>query len=173
MLNLFPKCSLKAALLITLTLIINTINAFAQQGALDASFDPGNGFIGNVFATAIQNDGKIIVGGDFSSFNDVTRNRIARLNANGELDTSFDPGIGFNNNVYSTAIQSDGKIIVGGDFTAFNGVTRSRIARLNANGSLDNSFVPGNGFTSNVSTITIQGDGKIIVGGIFHLLTEL
>ena len=79
---------------------------------------------------AVQPDGKILIGGYFTSVGGVSRNKIARLNADGTLDISFDPGDGANNSVNSVALQSDGKILIGGDFTTVGGVSRNGIARL-------------------------------------------
>jgi uncharacterized delta-60 repeat protein len=146
---------------------------WSQPGSLDVSFNPqdngtfGDGANGPVTTTAIQSDGKIIIGGDFSSVNGTSRSRIARLNSDGSLDASFNPGSGANNSVRTTAIQSDGKIIIGGSFTSVNGTSISRIARLNSDGSLDTTFNPGSGASSGVETIAIQSDGKIIIGGFF------
>src|SRR5690606_28104299 len=113
-----------------------------------------------------QNDGKIVIGGNFTTYNGAGRNRIARLNADSSMDTSFDPGLGANFIVYSTAIQTDGKILIGGNFTTYNGTFMNRITRLNTDGSLDTSFNSGYP-NSTVSTIAIQNDGKIIIGGNF------
>jgi uncharacterized delta-60 repeat protein len=140
----------------------------AQSGSNDPTFDTGTGFNNYVFSVSIQEDDKIITGGNFTTLNGVSRNRIARLNANGNPDGTFDPGIGFNNLVLPTSIQADGKIIVGGQFTSFNGTARTRIARLNADGSLDATFNPGAGFDATVYSICIQADGKILVGGSFN-----
>lgn len=142
--------------------------SFSQNGSNDPTFNPGTGFDHNVLSTAIQSDGKIIVGGYFTSFNGTTRNYIARLNADGSLDATFNPGTGFNAGVWSTSIQSDGKIIVGGYFTSFNGTERRGIARLNTDGSLDAAFNPtGTVLEDMVNSTAIQSDGKIIVGGHF------
>jgi uncharacterized delta-60 repeat protein len=146
---------------------INGIARLNTDGSLDTTFNPGTGFNGRIFSMAIQPDGKIIVGGDFTSFNGTARNRIARLNSDGSIDTSFNIGSGSSNIVYTTTLQSDGKIILGGWFANFNGIGRNRIARLNADGSLDLCFNPGTGFNSWVRTTSIQSDGKIIVGGDF------
>jgi uncharacterized delta-60 repeat protein len=145
----------------------NRIARLNADGSLDASFNPGTGANGMVWTTSIQSDGKIIIGGNFTSYNGVARNRIARLNADGSLDASFNPGTGANSAVWTTAIQADGKIIIGGDFTSYNGVVRNRIARLNTDGSLDPSFNPGTGANNGISTTSIQADGKIITGGLF------
>ena len=74
-------------------------------------------------------DGKIIIGGSFTTYNGVAGNRIARLNPNGSIDTTFNPGTGANVDVTATAVQGDGKIVFGGNFTSYNGVARNGIAR--------------------------------------------
>ena len=138
------------------------------DGTLDTNFNPGTGTTSDVRNTSIQSDGKIIIGGDFNYYNGVARNGIARLNTDGTLDTTFNPGTGTGANnriIYSTSIQSDGKIIIGGGFTSFNGVARSRIARLNTDGTLDTTFNQGTGASSTINCISIQSDGKIIIGG--------
>jgi len=145
----------------------NHIARLSSTGSLDTTFDPGLGANGSVWALVLQGDGKIIIGGGFTSYNGVTRNGIARLNANGSLDTTFDPGSGANDSVTAAAVQGDGRIIIGGMFTSYNGVVRNRIARLNANGSLDTTFDPGSGPSERVLSIAIQGDRKILIVGLF------
>ena len=127
------------------------------------------GFISNVSysveAIAIQPDGKILIGGNFVSINGKTRNRIARLNTDGTLDSSF-LGSGANNTVNAIAIQPDGDIIIGGLFTSVNGVTRNRIARLKKDGTLDSgAFNPS--ANGSVNAIAILPDNKIFIGGDF------
>jgi len=100
------------------------------NGSLDSSFNPGTGVNGTVYSVALQPDGKALIGGSFTNVNGTTRNNIARLNANGSLDGSFNPGTGANGSVLSIVLQSDGNILIGGDFTTVNGVLRSRVARL-------------------------------------------
>jgi len=146
---------------------INCIARLNADGSLDPTFNPGTGASSNVKTTAIQSDGKIIIGGGFSTYNGISRNYIARLNTDGSLDTTFNVGTGANSLVLTTAIQSDGKIIMGGYFTSYNGTARKYIARLNTDGSLDATFNPGTGANNDVQTIAIQGDGKIIIGGEF------
>lgn len=148
---------------------VNRLARINTDGSFDASFDPGWGPGSTVTAVAIQNDGKIIIGGMFTTYNFITRNMIARINTNGSLDTSFDPGTGTNIYISSLAIQNDGKIIIGGDFTTYTGISRVRIARINTNGSLDTSFDPGLGASAIINTISIQSDGKIFIGGNFFL----
>ena len=147
-----------------------------SDGSIDLTFDPGSGFSdtlseGDVRSLAIQSDGKIIVGGSFTTFNGNNHNRIVRLNPNGTLDINFNSGSGFDGNLYCTVtsldIQPDGKIVVGGYFSSFNGTLRNNFARLSSNGSLDSFFAPLEGFNNIVWTSCIQPDGKIIVAGDF------
>ena len=145
----------------------NYIARLNTDGTLDTTFNIGTGASSTIITTTIQSDGKIIIGGYFTSFNGTAINHIARLNPDGTLDGTFNPGTGANNTIRTTAIQSDGKIIIGGDFTTFNGTARNSIARLNTDGTLDGTFNPGTGANSYVSTTAIQSDGKIIIGGAF------
>jgi len=148
---------------------VNRIVRLNTDGTRDTSFATGTGASGTILAFALQPDGKILVGGQFSNFNGVTVNRIIRLNTDGTRDTSFTPGSGANSDVQAIAIQSDGKIILGGLFTLFSGTTVNRIVRLNSNGTRDTAFTAntGTGAASGVRAIEIQPDGKIVLGGAF------
>ncbi|MEO7312405.1 MAG: delta-60 repeat domain-containing protein [Chitinophagaceae bacterium] len=145
----------------------NRIARLNTDGSLDTNFNFGTGANNIIYTTALQGDGKIVSGGDFTGYNGISRTKIARLNADGSVDASFNPGTGANNSIRTTAIQSDGKILIGGVFTSYNGTTINRIARLNADGSLDAGFIPGTAANSTIYTISIQSDGKIIIGGAF------
>ena len=137
------------------------------NGTKDATFNTGTGFNAVVRATALQTDGKILVGGSFTSYNGVTENHLIRLNADGTKDATFSTGTGFNAIVFAIALQADGKILVGGGFNSYNGVTENRIIRLNADGTKDATFNTGTGFNAFVMTIAPQVNGKILVGGAF------
>ncbi|MBW8049779.1 MAG: T9SS type A sorting domain-containing protein [Cytophagales bacterium] len=146
---------------------INRIARLNADGTLDGTFTVGTGANGYVLTTSIQSDGKIIIGGLFTSYNGTAINRIARLNADGTLDSTFTVGTGASFSVSTTSIQNDGKIIIGGDFFFYNGISRNRIARLNTDGTLDSTFNVGTGANDDVLTTSIQSDGKIIIGGWF------
>ena len=147
----------------------NRIARLNTDGSLDTGFSPGTGASGSaVNSVAVQSDGKILIGGNFPTYNDTDRNRIARLNADGSLDTGFNPGTGVSGNtVNSIVVQGDGRILIGGDFTSYNGTGRNYIARLNTDGSLDPGFSPGTGATATVNSVAVQGDGRILIGGNF------
>src|SRR4029077_1894189 len=116
--------------------------AVRGQSALDG-FDPNANDL--VEVVVVQPDGKILIGGDFTTLSPngggaVTRNHIARLNADGTLDTAFNPNA--NDSVLSIAVQADGKILAGGYFTSIGGQTRNYVARLDATTGLADSFNP-------------------------------
>lgn len=92
-----------------------------------------------VRAMALQTDGKILLGGSFTASDSLPRNRLARLQANGPLDTDFEADA--NAEVLAVAVQADGKILVGGQFTEIAGHAVAYLARLNADGSVDMGFV--------------------------------
>ncbi|WP_298151231.1 hypothetical protein, partial [Flavobacterium sp.] len=143
---------------------ITRLNA---DGTSDLTFNPGGtGFNSTVNAIARQADGKIVIGGNFATYNGTTVARIVRINADGTIDTTFNVGgAGASGNVYAIAIQTDGKILVGGDFTTYNSVTANRIIRLNTDGSKDSTFT--GAALSGVRAITIQpSDSKILMGYI-------
>lgn len=143
----------------------NRIARINADGTLDTTFEPGSGF-NSYNAIAVQTDGKILIGGYFTSYNGVARKHIARLNSDGTLDTSFGSAVGLDSTVREIVLQPNGKILIIGDFLAFDGISRKCIARLNADGSLDTTFNPGNG-ANGIETINIQADGKILIGGYF------
>jgi uncharacterized delta-60 repeat protein len=123
-----------------------------------------------VASIALQSDGRVLIGGDFTAVNGTNLNGIARLNLDGSLDGSFTPAPGVNgspNRVSAVAIQPDGKVLIGGIFPGINGTNRRHLARLQVNGSLDNSFNPGTGPDARVRSIMLQPDGKVVIGGDF------
>ena len=135
------------------------------DGSLDNSFNAS--ISGTVVRLLRQADGKLLIVGGFTNVSGTTRNRVARLNPDGSLDTSFDPGTGVDGLVTSVAQQADGKVLIGGLFATVDGAPRSRIARLNATGSLDTTFSPGTGVNGSVESIVITPHGRIMIGGRF------
>ena len=143
------------------------IARFNADGTLDSAFNPGSGAPAIVWSLALQPDGKILAAGNFTFFNQKRCGHIVRLNPDGGVDTSFTTGGGADAPVYAVALQSDGKILIGGDFVQANKVERNRVARLNPDGSLDPTFNPGVGPNTGVRCLAVQPDGKILIGGIF------
>jgi uncharacterized delta-60 repeat protein len=138
------------------------------DGSKDNTFNVGTGTNNTVLTVSRQSDGKILAGGGFTFFNGAPINRLLRLNTDGSLDNTFTVGAGANGTVNIVVTAPDGKLYIGGAFTQYSGTNISRIARLNANGTLDNTFNPGTGADAgSVSGIAIQSDGKIIAGGSF------
>ena len=159
---------------LVLLLAIFNLSIFAQQGKVDPTFNvfddgkSGDGFDGAVRTLLLQKDGNLIVGGDYLSLNGFPVSYLTRLNPNGSIDETFNTGNGFNGKIYSTYLQDDGKIIIGGSFTMFNGINIGRLIRLNPDGSYDSSFSTAIGATTGiVYDIAMQSDGKIIIVGSF------
>ena len=155
------------------TLTLNP--APTNSGAIDVSFYTGSGPNDSVYTAVEQPDGKVVIGGLFTAVDGVPRNRIARLNADGSLDPTFDPGTGPGPRasfgtppdpvVLALALQDDGKLLVGGSFGSMNGLPHHSFARLHSNGSVDTTF-PTNHFQAGwaVFAFARQPDGKLLVG---------
>jgi uncharacterized delta-60 repeat protein len=141
------------------------------DGSVDTSLNAVPISFSDVWPTIVagQSDGKVVMGGSFTSVNATNRNRVARLNADGSLDLSFDPGTGANQTVFAVGVQSGGQVLVGGDFTKMNDVPCSHVARLNSNGSVDTNFTASvaTGISPAVSFIAVLPDDKFIIGGNF------
>lgn len=139
-----------------------------QDGTIDTGFNTILGADAAIDTILIQPDGKIVLGGRFNMFNGIGYSRLIRLNSDGSIDNSFSVGTGFDKNVYALDLQSDGKIIVGGSFLNYNGVSKKRILRLYPNGTLDTTFESGTGFSNgDVRNILVQPDDRILIGGSF------
>ena len=147
---------------------LNRVARLNADGTADATYLIGTGANSTVRTLAVQADGKLVLGGSFTQFNATTRNRIARLNVNGNLDPTFDPNA--NAAVYSLAVQPDTRVVVGGDFTTIAGQPRTRIARLNADGTADGTFTVGTGADGRVQSLALQADGSVFIGGTFNAI---
>jgi len=152
----------------------NYLGRLNADGTVDLTFNPGaTYFVGTyyVYTLAVQADGKILVGGEFTTLGGQSRSRLGRLNADGTVDLTFNPGADYY--VYTLAVQADGKILVGGWFSTLGGESRNYLGRLNADGTVDLTFNPGATYfvgTYYVYTLAVQADGKILVGGNFDTL---
>ena len=143
-------------------------SAWYGPGSLEPNIFQGFSVNGAVHSFAVQGDGKIVIVGDFTQVNSVGKNRIARLNSDWTLDTTYAAGTGADSSIYSVALESDNKVIISGNFSSIHGISTEYIARLNADGALDASFNPGLGPDSYAQVIALQSDGKIIIGGRFR-----
>lgn len=152
------------------TTIRGRIARLNSDGTLDTTFNPPGGANGIVADIALQPDGKIVAVGAFTSLNgSSTVSRVGRYLADGTLDTTFNQTA--DATINAVQLQSDGKLIIGGNMTTVGGVPHQGLARLNANGTLDGSFVA----TSNAQTldVALQTDGKALVGGEFFKVNNV
>jgi|LakMenE18May11ns_1017448.scaffolds.fasta_scaffold9946565_2 uncharacterized delta-60 repeat protein len=149
------------------------IMRFNSDGTFDDTLFVGEGFNDAVSTIIVQPDGKILVAGSFLEYNTASATRIIRLNSNGNPDLSFGTGNGVNGTVSDMVLQPNGKIILGGDFSQYDGDDSNNIVRINSNGGIDNTFVVGDGFNDMVRTLALQSDGKVIVGGAFNYYNNI
>jgi hypothetical protein len=136
---------------------------------MDPTFQVGSGFNGPVDVLYEQPDGKLLVGGSFTSYQGAPVGRIARLLPNGSLDPTWVVGVGASSTVRALSMDSQGRILVGGQFLYFNGSYVLYVTRLMPNGTLDNTFSTGMGLNGTVEALAHQSDGKMLVGGNFTL----
>lgn len=120
----------------------NYLTKLNADGTLDSYWDTqGAGVNGGGYVTSIveQADGKILIGGQFTSYNVTTRNNMLRLNADGSLDSSWNTqGAGVNITAYSITEQTDGKLLIGGTFTSYNGDYFPYLLKLEEDGKIEN-----------------------------------
>ena len=163
-----------------------TIARLTPNGALDPAFSSAavGATVRQITVLALQPNGKILVGSVTSDLYGQPTGGLVRLNADGSLDSSFNPGAGAQSDnpqfigsasVRSLLVLPDGKILVGGTFLRFNNQPASNLVRLNADGSRDASFSTGTGFASTdpgtvpgVRALVLQPDGNVLVGGAFQ-----
>lgn len=163
--------------IIGLWMCMLAFNGVAQDGQNDFTFNTidkitSQGTNNTVKIAVALTDNKVVIGGAFTSYNGVTANKLARLNVDGKIDKSFNAGLGTDGTINTLAIQPNFKMIIGGDFTSYNGYEANKIARINANGSLDKKFKVGDGPNNSITKILIQPNGKIIVAGNFTMFNN-
>lgn len=146
----------------------NKVIKLLPDGSLDPTFSSGSGFDGQITTMAVQLDGKMVVSGHFSSYNGVARGRIARINADGSLDLSFDPGAGFSSTVTTLVLQPNNRILAAGFLGSFNGRPVSGICRLHADGRLDTGFKFDRSLSGSLEVLTTQFGNKLLVGGFLN-----
>jgi uncharacterized delta-60 repeat protein len=145
------------------------------DGSLDGSFLNGlTGASSNVRCIVVQPDGKILIGGDFTSVNNSSYSRIARLTSTGAVDTEFSSSAIYSGgSVYAMSLQSDGSVVIGGTITAsyyYNGnyYYSYNVARLYDDGTMDTTFICSNNLFNTAYATAIQSDGGVVVGGNFY-----
>jgi uncharacterized delta-60 repeat protein len=163
----FPA-RLLAATVSSLGIALAALAQSPSPDQFDAGAEPS---YANVFSAAIQADGKILAGGSFAMIGGQSRSGLARLNPDGTLDTSFNPGM--TGTVQRIVLQADGKILVAGAFSILAGKSRLGIGRLNPDGTLDVDFDPrasGGDYGTVVSSVAVQADGKVLISGSFTMI---
>jgi uncharacterized delta-60 repeat protein len=149
-------------------ILLNGYYRFLANGSPDPTWTPPSSN-GVGLSAVIQPDGKVLIAGTFTQLGTSIRGRIARLNADGSLDATFNPPAGANGTVNEIDLQPDGKVVLAGAFTSLNGdTTKHYLARLNSDGTLDAAFSPDANLALN--NVKIQPDGKILIGGTFYLV---
>lgn len=146
----------------------NRLILLNSSGNVDSSFNIGTGFDKLVRDFYIQDDSKVVLTGDFINVNGVTKNGIVRLNSDGSIDSSFNTGTGFPVSQYmGDCVGGFGEyILLGGEFNAFNGVSKNRLVLLNKiDGSINQNFTPPY-ISLAVSSIKTYNN-KFIIGGRF------
>lgn len=146
---------------------------FFSDGTRDPSFDIDSGVADGTYNYVndliVLPDDSVIIVGDFGSFNGVTRGNIARIKADGSVDPDFANGAGADAMIRHIEHSGDGGYIIGGNFSNYDGVSRSRIAKLYGDGSLDNSVTFDHSFAAGewVDQIEVFDDGAVLAAGDF------
>src|SRR5690606_16281571 len=135
------------------------------NGTVDQTFMASTNF--RVASTFVTTTGNILAGGDFEMANGVPRNSVVQFLKDGTVDASFDPLLGSPGRVLAMYAYPNGQILVGGDFNSVGSVRRNRLARINADGTVDEAFSIG-GADGDILVIAKQNDGRILVGGEFN-----
>jgi len=149
----------------------NTAVRLYADGGVDPAFDAGAGFFpGPPTQIISQPNGKVVAIGSFTKMDGEFQPGLARLNADGKLDLTFRPSIFalFGYVLYALAGQPDGRFLIGGEFESVNGVRLNGLARFNADGSLDTSFMPLTAGGGSIRSIATAAGGKVVIGGRFN-----
>ena len=150
-------------------------DSFGSGGQASVHFALG---VGNARALALQPDGKIVVAGEYvDNETHSSHLAVARLNPDGSLDTTFGAsgkalpdfrGWPYSG-AFAVAVEADGKIVAGGYVSDQEGSIQFVVARLTSSGQLDTSFGglgwSSAGFPSEVLSLAVQPDGKIVIAG--------
>ena len=169
--------TIKRSVAVLFCILLLSLPVFTQKLVADNSFAPT--LNGSVNFLEIQSDGKILIAGEFTTINGAASFKLARLNADGSLDTSFNAnwlpgplneGVG----IQMMKLLPNGKILLGGGLP-YNGMNGGNVKlfRLNADGSFDTTLstvptlVSSNGSFQEIKKADQLPDGKILVCGYF------
>jgi len=171
----------KAFLLLSTSLLtLASYQSQAQGPMVDPTFQPSRIFVQSTSGTKTlgvvndvvrQPDGKYIIGGSFTEVNGVPALNLARLNADGTPDVAYTMACQANGPVLSLALQPDGRLLVGGQFTTLAATSRGAVGRLMPDGTIDEAFAPTSSISSDnqIKQIALQSTGKILLVGSFNL----
>lgn len=140
----------------------------SNDGSIDTSFSAGTGFNSIVYKIKKDSNNHLIAVGNYSYYNGNYRSRIVKIDENGILVDNFNSSASFNLSVTDLLIESDDSFICVGSFTNVNGTNKRYLAKLNSNGTLDNTFYSGDSFNNSISRIAKQSTGKYILTGNFE-----
>jgi|GEM_PF-4591277 len=151
----------------------NNVIYLNNDGTVSPESEIVNGADLPVYAISDAGNGNMLLGGVFNNYNNTSAPRLALIDQTGALVSGFNPGSGPNGSVDDILKQDDGKFIVIGSFDKYNNVDRYRITRINANGTLDNSFNATQNFNisgyNHISKVVLQEDGKLVIAGILDI----
>jgi uncharacterized delta-60 repeat protein len=122
---------------------------------------------GHIEKMVVQADGKIVVGGEFVQINGTSAGNLARLEANGDVDTLFTKQCTTDFFVTNLVLQPDQKILACGQFTYVGRQARQTIVRLQTSGAVDPSFKVAMSGSGRVTSMAVQTDGRIVLAGGF------
>ena len=143
----------------------NNIVKVNSVGTIDATFNYGTGFNGNVQTILLDTTTTgILVGGNFTTYRGTAANRIVKIAANGNIDTTLNYGTGFNDLVRTIAVDVSGSMYIGGDFTTYNGTAANRIVKILSGGNIDPLFSYGTGFNASVKEIVLRNNRLFVAG---------
>lgn len=150
---------------------VNHIFRLTEYGTRDNTFNVGSGITSSFVSSYINrikilSNGKIVVAGQFTSWNNLSNVNIVLLNSDGSLDATFNSGSGPSGMIEAIHELPNGKIAIGGSFSSYNGMYCPGFCVLNPDGSYDSSFSPGSGFSGTVKAICADAN-NIYVGGTF------
>lgn len=141
------------------------LNKLNPDGSFDPTFNPTASGNGTVEAVKVLSNGQILIGGSFSNFNGFQLGRIAKINSDGSIDLTFNQNFpGADGTINDIAVETNGKILIGGAFTLYNGVSKPKLAQLNADGTPDGSFTANLGNIVAVETLKLLPGGSILAG---------